>query len=319
MSPETTLISNAVCASDVDPTSIARLFVPSLRPSHLEILRILEQNPPDTISIIAIGPLTNIALAAAQSPQTLMRAKSILVMGGAIDVPGNMSPGGEFNIFADAAAAARVFALTSPDPSSTMPSPSLLSNSATGRDTATVTPLGPYPNNKELGSRRLNLVLFPLDITTQHYLRRDEFEKKIKPLITQGSPLAEWTAAFLGPTLDKMEMLHHGHEGASASMSLHDPFCIWYALTSEKQKNEWIIATDEDIRIETAAQWTRGMCVIDRRDRKKGRVDADGEGGEVPGDTGGWLSARKGNRLKRCIGSPGERALAPYLLQTIYG
>ena len=316
VSPETLLTSTASHVGDVDPASTARLFIPSQRPSHLEILRILEENPPDTISIIAIGPLTNIALAAAHSSRTLMRAKSILVMGGAVHVPGNMSPGGEFNIYADATAAARVFALTSPDPSSTMPPSPPVSKQTKGKDASKLVPLGPYPDKGDLGPRRLNLILFPLDITTQHAIRRDEFEDKVKARIVQGSPLAEWTSAFLGPTFDKMELLHHGHKGASASMSLHDPFCVWYALTSEKQKGEWTIAVDEDIRVETAAQWTRGMCVVDRRDRKRGR---DGEDGDVPGDTGGWLSIRKGNRLKRCIGSPGEKVLAPYLLQTIFG
>ena len=252
---------------------------------------------------MAVGPLTNIALAAAYSPQTLMRAQSILVMGGAIQVPGNMAPFSEFNIFADSTAAARVFALTSPDPASTMPPDRKL------------LPLQAYPRKEELGPRRLNLILFPLDITTQHYLRRDEFEAKVKPLIAKGSPLAEWTNAFMCPTFDKMELLHHGHQGSTAWMSLHDPFCIWYALTCEKEKKNWTVTIDEDIRVETAAQWTRGMCVVDRRDRKRGSADDS----EVIGDTDGWLDFRKGNRLKRCIGSPGERVLAPLLLQTIFG
>ncbi|MCJ1439272.1 hypothetical protein MMC27_008664 [Xylographa pallens] len=313
--PETDLTSTARSEIKDDLSSPTSLFTPSFRPSHLEMLRILEENPPDTISVIAIGPLTNVALAASHSPRTLMRAKSILVMGGAVSVPGNMTPTAEFNTYADATAAARVYALTSPTPSSTMPPPPPpVSQTASHKETP-AEPLPPYPPKDELGDRRLNVLLFPLDITTQHELRRDEFETKTEPLIAKGSPLAEWTNAFLSSTFDKMETLHHGHEGGSASLSLHDPLCVWYALTGEKDSSKWSIKEGEDLRVETAGQWTRGTYIIDRRDRKR-LEDDDGE--DVPGDAGGWLSSAKGNRLGLCVQTPGERALAPLMLETIF-
>ena len=80
---------------------------------------------------------------------------------------------------------------------------------------------------------------------------------------------------------------------------------------------QWQLKEAEDVRIETAGQWTRGMCVIDQRDRKM--RDDDGEGGEVSGDTGGWLSHSKGNRIDRCIGTPGTDALGTLLLDMIFG
>ena len=189
-----------------------------------------------------------------------------------------------------------------------------------GKDTANepdASILPPYPSKDELGDRRLNVILFPLDITTPHTLRRDELEDKVQPLIKEGSPLAEWVNAILGSTLRKMEILHHGHEGASAATSLHDPLCVWYALKAETQKTKWSINREEDIRIETAGQWTRGMCVVDRRDRKM-REDDNGEEDEVPGDMGRWLSKQRGNRVSRCIGTPGERALSTFMLDSIF-
>ncbi|MCJ1475642.1 hypothetical protein MMC13_004305 [Lambiella insularis] len=310
-----TMAAKEVIRAGLDSPS--SLFTPSLRPSHLEILRLLEESPPNTIDIIAIGPLTNLALAASHSPQILLRAKSILVMGGAVDCPGNMTPLAEFNTYADATAAARLYALSSPDPTSTMPPrpPPMLQGS--GRRLSLAHSLPSYPAKAELGNRRLNVVLFGLDITTQHVLRRDEFDAKTKPLIAKGSPLAEWISAFMTSIFRNMENLHHGHEGGSTSLSLHDPLCVWYALTSVKENDRWKVTKNEDIRVETAGQWTRGACIVDRRDRKSRKND-DGEGNEISGDTDGWLSPARGNRLGRCVGTPGERLLGPLMLDTIF-
>lgn len=64
--------------------------------------------------------------------------------------------------------------------------------------------LSPYP---EKLSRQLNLTLFPLDITTPHLLRRSNFDAILAPLIKAGSPLAEWTTAFVHKTYEKMQSL----------------------------------------------------------------------------------------------------------------
>lgn len=61
------------------------------------------------ISLVAIGPLTNLALAELRQPGTLKKAESILIMGGAAFCQGNATPVAEFNIYADAVAAHIVF------------------------------------------------------------------------------------------------------------------------------------------------------------------------------------------------------------------
>lgn len=66
--------------------------------------------PPKSVTLCALGPLTNIALAIAKKPEVCSRLDQIVLMGGAQVQGGNMTPVSEFNIFADPHAAARVFA-----------------------------------------------------------------------------------------------------------------------------------------------------------------------------------------------------------------
>ena len=72
----------------------------------VETLRAAEAG---TITVCALGPLTNIAMALVKAPEITGRIGELVVMGGACFKLGNVTPTAEFNIHVDPHAAAAVF------------------------------------------------------------------------------------------------------------------------------------------------------------------------------------------------------------------
>jgi len=71
------------------------------------IERILAE--PNEISLFAVGPMTNLALAIRKEPRIVPALKGLVIMGGAIRQGGNVTPQAEFNIYADPHGAHVVF------------------------------------------------------------------------------------------------------------------------------------------------------------------------------------------------------------------
>jgi purine nucleosidase len=67
------------------------------------------------LTIVAIGPLTNIALAVRLDPEFASNIARIVVMGGSINGRGNITPAAEYNIYVDPEAADTVFRAGFPD------------------------------------------------------------------------------------------------------------------------------------------------------------------------------------------------------------
>ena len=69
------------------------------------IVETLMARPSNTITLCALGPLTNIALALVREPKIASRIKRIVAMGGGFFEGGNVTPAAEFNIYVDPHAA----------------------------------------------------------------------------------------------------------------------------------------------------------------------------------------------------------------------
>ncbi len=63
----------------------------------------------EPLTLVATGPLTNIAKVIERDPSIIRKLKKAVIMGGAIEVPGNVTPVAEFNIYSDPEAARTVF------------------------------------------------------------------------------------------------------------------------------------------------------------------------------------------------------------------
>lgn len=90
----------------------ARLPEPGIKPVEKHGVDFLIESvlqSPGEITLVAIGPLTNIALAIRLEPKITTAIKEIICMGGAIRHPGNTTPLAEFNVYVDPHAAHIVY------------------------------------------------------------------------------------------------------------------------------------------------------------------------------------------------------------------
>jgi inosine-uridine nucleoside N-ribohydrolase len=84
---------------------------PKLKPvaeTAAQLIRRVVRANPGEIGIVAVGPLTNVALALKSDPELAAQIKEIVVMGGSLS-GGNITPAAEFNFYVDPEAARIVF------------------------------------------------------------------------------------------------------------------------------------------------------------------------------------------------------------------
>jgi inosine-uridine nucleoside N-ribohydrolase len=79
-----------------------------VRETAPEIIRRIVRENPGEIMIVAVGPLTNVALALRDDPELAGMIPQIAIMGGSLS-GGNITPAAEFNLYVDPEAARIVF------------------------------------------------------------------------------------------------------------------------------------------------------------------------------------------------------------------
>ena len=90
----------------------AKLLIPRIKPIDQHgVDFLIEQimKSPGEITLLAIGPLTNVALAIRQEPRVVEALKEIIIMGGALRYEGNTTALAEFNTYVDPHAAHIVY------------------------------------------------------------------------------------------------------------------------------------------------------------------------------------------------------------------
>ncbi|PFH52035.1 hypothetical protein AMATHDRAFT_141159, partial [Amanita thiersii Skay4041] len=204
-------------------------------------LDLIRAYPSQTITYIALGPLSTLASIARQDADILRnRIGRIVSMGGALDVPGNVTPVAEcriVNIYADPFAA-RELLLPSSDGETRIPLERFL--------------------------------LLSLDITTSHDLPFLVYQVKVDPSFSFSSqpsnekgklPVVHFTSSFLERAREAM--LRFGKD----AMELHDIVAVWCAIDNppgEALKAGWV-AKERKFDVERIGHLTRGMLVVDRR------------------------------------------------------
>ncbi len=96
------------------PTGLGTLTLPEpqtsvVKQTAADLIIERVQAAPGEITLVAVGPLTNLAMALRRQPGIVSQVREVIIMGGALRVPGNVTPAAEFNIYADPHAAHIVF------------------------------------------------------------------------------------------------------------------------------------------------------------------------------------------------------------------
>ncbi|RSH81396.1 hypothetical protein EHS25_006928 [Saitozyma podzolica] len=287
------------------------------RPSYEVMLEILRTEPENSVTIVALGPLTNLAHAFRADPTTFARVAGVVWMGGALDVPGNTSPVSEFNCFADPFAAEQI-----------------LTGAKEGK---------------------FELIMAPLDITTPHQVPfSDLIHPSIAAAaaaqggpakLTNGYPLkgvktsptgehGEPTPiqAFVGAMLLRVRGLQASF-GLPDAMEMHDPVAVWFAIAHagatklSSSVDGWGLQKRE-FRVERVGEITRGMCVVDRRGTGEDSHDRTkdekiGKGGTVPSLQVEESSKEEGKEDKKLpwviVKTPGSEPLRKMILGRVFG
>ncbi|VDB95348.1 unnamed protein product [Peniophora sp. CBMAI 1063] len=242
------------------------------KPAYEVALDLLRDHDYREITYIVLGPMTNLALMMRADAELVQkRIGRVVVMGGALDVPGNATPVAEFNWYADPYAVHEL--------------------------------LTPSADAAHSGLPISRTLILPLDITTPHEIPFPAYAEHIDPTFAPDepskpegkAPLRHFASAFLRRTREVMKSF------GKDAMELHDITAVWAAAQCPPTETDAVMGLADGwsvywrtFAIERTGEYTRGMCVVDRRDEamayasgknraklQEALIDADTKHGEL--------------------------------------
>jgi len=199
---------------------------------------------PGEITLVTLGPLTNLALAVMREPSLPRLLRGYTLMGGAFGVSGNTTPTTEWNIHCDPEAAAIVFrawsAAMSADP--TIPRPLALGLDVT--EQARILPDDVVRLARRAGSTPDDSIALAHGEDPMHATRS-----------VASNPVIRYVADAL-----RFYMEFHARYDGFYGAFIHDPLAVAAALDRRLVTTEALY-----VDVETRGELTTGMTVVDRR------------------------------------------------------
>jgi len=219
-----------------------------------EVICDLAKKHPKEITIITLGPLTNLAMAIQNRPEDVYQLNEVVAMGGVFFNVGNISPDAEFNVKADPDAAAVVVKFCRDacrkTPVDEKGNPVSLPPQPSEQDYARIKS---YKDHDPADSMMVPLTFVGLDVTHQVILRRAAVK-----LAVSAFPQKD-VLSFIQKISEKYMTFYNRNEGLPGCY-LHDPLAVAYVINPAFLEVERHI-----INVETAGQFTSGVIFPDDR------------------------------------------------------
>jgi inosine-uridine nucleoside N-ribohydrolase len=201
------------------------------------------RSAPEPVTVIALGPLTNLALALAlDGPLCRRQVREIIWMGGSAGAPGNTTPVSEWNAWCDPEAARAVLLQTRPSPAAGAPT----------RDAGAPTRDAGAPTRNAGAAAPdagISFRMVGLDVTRRMLLPAQA--------VARAGALggeAPWWASLWQFYVE----FHRQAEGLDGCI-VNDPLAVALLLHPE-----WGDAAAMHVSVETAGDLTRGQTICDR-------------------------------------------------------
>ncbi len=209
---------------------------------------------PGAITLVTLGPLTNLAVALEREPRLPTLLRGVAIMGGAFGAPGNTTPTTEWNVHCDPEAAQRVFRAWSAAIALDPATPRLLALGLNVTERARITTDDVVRLARRAGSR-------PDDSIA---LARGE-----DPMHPVNSVASDPIIRAVADALRFYFEFHERYDGFYGAF-IHDPLAVAVALDRSLARSEPLF-----VDVETRGEITTGMTVADTRHLTGNAPNAD--------------------------------------------